>query len=90
VTTENEIDKIANDRRDNKFRFSKEISLGNVLTVVVILWGVATAAQHIVSNYNTTLRQHQLMWSHFIMHEYDLTPEEIRMLSGEGQPSLIP
>lgn len=60
-------------RRGDTFRFDRSISVGNILTIIVILWSVYTGAKKVVTELRLTEIRTNIMWDHFVKEHQDLT-----------------
>jgi hypothetical protein len=67
-------------RGRNKFRFDRSINFGNLLSVLIILYGLYMGFESIKKEFKTVTVQNQIMWKHFIENN-QLTMEELRLLN---------
>lgn len=66
------------DRRSNHFRIDKSISLGNILTILALLWTIVSYGNRIVDDMKLTQRKTLLMWNIMSKEHPELERDLIR------------
>lgn len=62
----------AGDRRENKFRFDKNINISAVIAGLVILWTVVTYGNALINQGHDTNKKVSIMWNEFTKTRPDL------------------
>lgn len=64
------------DRRNNRFRFDKSVTLGSILSVCTMLYALYTGVESIKNEFRITNQRVTIMWEHFKREHNDITPYE--------------
>lgn len=67
-------------RGTNRFRIDRSISLGNILTLIILLWTIFNQSSKIISEFNDSHKKTNIMWEHFIREDKDLTPDDRNLI----------
>lgn len=60
------------DRRANKLRLDKTINLGNLLTIISILYAAYTGVNKIIDGFKDTQLKTEIMWNFLVADHPDL------------------
>jgi hypothetical protein len=67
------------DRREpkiNKVRFDKTISLGTIISTIVLALTILNATGRVITTVRVAIIRSEIMWAHFVREHKDITADE--------------
>ena len=61
------------DRRNNKLRFDKSITLGTIISLISICYAIYTGVESIKTDFRVTNQRVIIMWEHFKREHADVS-----------------